>query len=249
MTPRLVILSDLDDTLFQTERKLLARDRDEAVQVTRAMNGAHGFMTLPQAALAEWFAPGRTIPVTARGTEAFGRVDMAFGGAAIVANGAVLLDGAGTPDPEWQARILATLAPHRTELADLPDRAMREAAARGGAVRSWVVDEPGCGGVYAVVKVEPGTREALLAEIAPVLRAPLTGAWRVHLNGNNLALIPPEISKAAAVAFLLGRLRETGPVLAIGVGDSHSDLDFMRLCDFWMTPTASQLDRALGQTP
>jgi len=246
MTYRIAIFTDLDDTLFQTARKVKEADIPDAVQVARALNGQHGLMTRAQATLLDWIAPDRAIPVTARGSEAFSRVDLRFGGPAIVANGAVILDGAGVPDPDWQAHVMAALAPHRPALGALPDQARKAAAMIGAEIRTWLVEEPECGGVYAVVKVEPGTPESALSEIAPRLRETVAGPWRVHLNGNNLALIPPGISKAAATGFALERLRRDGPVLAIGIGDSSSDLEFMRLCDLWMTPTGSQLDRAIA---
>ena len=247
MTHRIAIFTDLDDTLFQTARKLDEAQRIGAVQVAQALNGQHGLMTAKQAALLAWFDPVRTIPVTARGSEAFSRVMLTFGGLAIVANGAAILNSAGVPDPEWQACVQATLAPHREALALLPDHARDAAAGIGAEIRTWLVEEPDCGGVYAVVKVEPGTPETALAEIAPHLRKAVSGPWRVHMNGNNLALIPPGISKAAATGFVLARMRRTEPILAIGVGDSTTDLDFMRLCDLWMAPTGSQLDRAVAE--
>lgn len=247
MTPRIVVFTDLDDTLFRTARKLRDGETTGAVQVAKALNEQHGLMTQAQAALLDWIDPARAVPVTARGSVAFGRVALNFGGSAIVANGAAILNAEGVPDAEWQARIMAALAPHRVALEALPDRARAEAARIGAQVRTWLVEEPRCGGVYAVVKVEPGTCESALAAIAPVLEASLEGPWRRHLNGNNLALLPPGISKAIATGFMLARLRETGPLLAIGVGDSCSDLGFMQLCDFWMTPAGSQLDRAVAK--
>lgn len=246
MTHRIAVLTDLDDTLFQTARKLDAAALPDAVQVALATNGQHGLMTRAQAALLEWIGPDRAIPVTARGSEAFSRVALDFAGPAIVANGAAILDASGVPDADWQARVLSALAPHRDILEALPDRARAAAATLGADIRTWLVEEPGCGGVYAVVKVQPGTPETVLSELAPQLRDGLTGPWRVHLNGNNLALIPPGISKAAATGFVLARMRAAGPVLAIGLGDSRSDLEFMRLCDLWMTPSGSQLDAAVA---
>jgi len=245
MTHRIAVFTDLDDTLFQSARKVRDADIAGAVQVARALNGQHGLMTRAQATLLDWIALDRAIPVTARGSEGFARVALRFGGSAIVANGAAILDGTGIPDPEWQAHVIAALAPHRAILDALPDRARAIAAQIGAEVRTWLVEEPACGGVYAVVKVEPGTPESALSQIAPLWREAVAGPWRVHINGNNLALIPPGISKAAATGFLLDRLRRAGPVLAIGMGDSSSDLEFMRLCDLWMTPTGSQLDRAI----
>jgi hypothetical protein len=246
MTHRIAVFTDLDDTLFQTARKLKKPDIAGAVQVARALNGQHGLMTRAQAALLDWITLDRAIPVTARGSEAFSRVGLRFGGQAIVANGAVILGNNGVADLEWEAHVMATLAPHRATLGELPDRARGAAANIGADIRTWLVEEPVCGGVYAVVKVEPGTPESALSQIAPLLRETVTGPWRVHLNGNNLALIPPGISKAAATGFALERLRRDGPVMAIGIGDSSSDLEFMRLCDLWMTPTGSQLDCAIA---
>ncbi len=248
MTPRIAIFTDLDDTLFQTARKLPPEAVATAVKVAHATNDSHGLMTPGQAALLAWLDPSRTIPVTARGSEAFSRVALTFRGPAIVANGAAILDAAGTPDREWQAHVRSTLAAHRPDLDALPARAQAAAAGIGAEIRTWLVEEPGCGGVYAVVKAEPGTPEDALAPLAARLRDGLPETWRTHLNGNNLALIPPGISKAAATGFVLARLRQSGPVLAVGLGDSRSDLAFMRLCDLWMTPTGSQLDRAVTAT-
>lgn len=247
MSMPVVVFTDLDDTLFQTARKLRPEQIAGSVQVTVALNGQHSLMTEQQAALLGWINPKLAIPVTARGSEAFARVDLNFGGYSIVANGAVILSNEGVPDNKWQTNVIETLEPYRTELAALPDRARAKAASINADVRTWLVQEPSCGSVYAVVKVEPGTPEAALNEIAPALMDSVTGPWRLHLNGNNLALIPPGISKAAATSFLLSRIRQAGPILAIGMGDSSSDLEFMQLCDLWMTPNGSQLDRAVAE--
>jgi hypothetical protein len=179
-------------------------------------------------------------------------VGLPFRGPAIVANGAVILDADGTADTEWQAVIVDALAAHRIALNALPALAQAEAARLGMGIRTWLVEEAGCGGVYHVVKVEPGTPETALHDLAPALYAAVntgTDTWVRHINGNNLALIPPCLSKAAATAFLLRRMRKAREVFAVGFGDSSSDLDFMRLCDVWMTPTGSQLDRLFSRNP
>lgn len=241
--PRKVVLSDLDDTLFQTARKLPPGAR--ARQVTEALNGAHSFMTPAQEALLALLGAALVVPVTARGSEAFARVALDWQGPAILANGARILGPDGAEDAGFARETRAALAPHLPALARLPEAAGREAGNRGMAVRAWLVEEPGLGPAYAVVKVGEGTPEDRLAEIAAPLAGTCGPGWRLHLNGNNLALLPPAISKRRAAAHLLDRLRAEGEILAIGIGDSTTDLDFMRLCDFWMTPTGSQVDRAL----
>jgi hypothetical protein len=251
--PNVVIFTDLDDTLFQTARKLPPALREGARHAATALNGAHSLMTPAQGALLAWMQAGLTIPVTARGSEAFGRVTLDFSGPAVVANGAVILGPDGAPDLDWQGRVRAALAPDLPALLGLPEAMRALAQDRGMQIRTWVVEEPGLGGAYAVAKAEPGTPEARLADLVAPVEAHLAGlgaaGWTTHRNGNNLALIPPAVSKRAATAHLLARYRAAGPVLSIGVGDSVSDLGFMRLCDLWMTPAGSQIDRGMGLDP
>ncbi len=256
---RVAVFTDLDDTLFQTARKLDPAAKETAQLAAVAGNGKHSYMTGAQGGLLTWLRSGLVIPVTARGSEAFGRVAIPFSGPAIVANGAAILNGDGRADPRWRARVEAGLEPARAILDGLPEIVRETARGLDLPARTWLVEEPGLGGVYAVVKTGADALEGRLAELARHLLAAVAlpdgkddedgaGAWRLHLNGNNLALVPPAISKANATAFLLDRLRRDGPILAVGVGDSVSDLDFMRLCDLWMTPRGSQIDARAGIT-
>lgn len=259
---RTVVFTDLDDTLFRTARKTPPDELARAHRAARANNGRDSFATPRQRALLDWLDPARCVPVTARGSEAFSRVLLAFAGpAAVLANGAVVLGADGAPDPLWQEHVRCALRPVRDTLDALPERIRAEAARHDVAIRTWLVEEPGCGGVYAVAKAEsdpdggslralvPGLREALVDAGGDVGAEAGERAWQIHLNGNNLALLPPGLSKRSATAYLLERFRESGEVLAIGVGDSASDLPFMRLCDVWVTPSDSQIDRLCGHAP
>lgn len=251
--PRLVVFTDLDDTLFQTARKLAPGALAEARLAAVAANGSHSFMTPAQQGLLRLLSTGLTVPVTARGSEAFARVELAFSGPSILANGAVILDAEGRACPVWRRRTAAALAAFRPALDRLLADVPAVAAAIGVGVRAWLVEEEGLGGVYAVVKVEPGFDEADLGRLAPDLSRRLTlggqAGWRTHRNGNNLAFVPPAFSKAQAVAHVMAGLGREGPMLTIGVGDSASDLEFMRLCDVWMTPAGSQIDLGLAALP
>jgi len=268
---RTVVFTDLDDTLFSTARKTSPTELARSRPAARANNGRDSFATPRQQALLDWLDPARCVPVTARGSDAYARVLLPFTGpAAVLANGAVVLDADGAPDARWDRHVRALLAPVRETLDALPGRIRAEAARLGIEVRTWLVEEPGPGGVYAVAKAETDPSGDVLRALVPGLRAWLPGdasagtaatpvsspfaggsavagdpsvGWQVHHNGNNLALLPPGLSKASATACLLKRFRSDGDVLAIGVGDSASDLPFMRLCDLWITPTHSQIDR------
>lgn len=71
-------------------------------------------------------------------------------------------------------------------------------------------------------------------------------SWTLHINGNNVTLMPPSLSKARAVRWLIehtfsGRL-------TLGAGDSLSDLSFMRRCDFSIIPASSQVSDTLASS-
>lgn len=86
---------------------------------------------------------------------------------------------------------------------------------------------------------------ARLAELALTYRA----QWRdgvIHHNDRNLAFLPSYASKERAVAHLMAiieaRLNSAGrEALFIGVGDSVSDLPFMKRCHFALTPRDGQI--------
>ncbi len=122
MTIKPVILSDLDDTLFQTKRKMT---QEQALTPFRA--GAvdrtlqpRSFMTEEQAMLTDWLlAHVDLIPVTARGTEELRRVTIPFRSYAITTHGAVILRPDGSPEPGWQSEMLTALGPYCERLSSL----------------------------------------------------------------------------------------------------------------------------------
>lgn len=239
-----LLLVDLDDTLFQTRRKCPEAFADRLIVAATAANGAHSLMTPRQKSMLDWMLAGAdVVPVTARGSVAYRNVDIPFANGAILANGALILDADGEPDPVWANHMHEQLGPLRSALEDVLDQARSAAAELGLDVRSWLVEEGGLA-TYAVVKENGGDGEALRK-----LPLSISGLedWTVHHNGNNLGLIPGRTSKAKAAAYLIDKIRhETPDRPIIGIGDSVSDLGFMRLCDLWSTPSGSQIDRSLS---
>ncbi|MGJ3262108.1 MAG: hypothetical protein ACFE0R_02640 [Salinarimonas sp.] len=246
---RPIVFVDLDDTLFQTQRKCPPDEpADRLTLAARATNGAHSLMTRRQKAFVDWLiATAETIPVTARSREAYGRVSIPFASWAVVSNGAVILDAAGTPDPAWAETRARGLGAHEGTRAAIRAHGRAAAETAGLDVRSWIVVEDALS-AYAVFKQNDGDGERL-AEIADAVAAGFDlGGWTVHRNGNNLGLLPPALSKRRAVEHLLARLREEAPTRpALGFGDSLTDLPFLEACDFWGVPAGSQLARALSR--
>lgn len=234
-----IALVDLDDTLFQTRRKVSHVPDGELVLASVATNENHSYMTGTQAAFAEWLVRcTEAIPVTARSSEALSRVTIPFESYAIVSNGAVILDPSGKPDAEWLEVVAEGLSPLAAYFDELIEAGKAKAEELGVSIRCWPVKE-GDLATYVVFKENEGDGSRL-QEIAPVVE--LEG-WVRHHNGNNLALIPPAISKRLASEFLLARLRRENPHRpVIGYGDSVSDMSYLSLCDWWGAPRASQLN-------
>lgn len=65
-----------------------------------------------------------------------------------------------------------------------------------------------------------------------------------HINGNNFTVFIQSLSKAAAVSAFLS-LHDTELSLIIGAGDSHSDLEFMKLTDVMLIPSNTQISKGL----
>jgi hypothetical protein len=233
---RPLILADLDDSLFQTRRKCGDWPEGDLKPMSRLANGSpSGYATPPQQALLGWLAQGELVPVTARARAVLARVDIAQA-PAICANGGCILTADGTPDPVWHQRLAAEADGCEGPAALYP--VLTDGL--GAEYRHWIVSENGLD-LYLVIKSNTGDVPALTV-LAEALRAALPEGWRIHANDNNLAFLPPWLSKRAAVRYLLEQVRkETPGRLVIGIGDSWSDAGFLDLTDMAMIPTQAQL--------
>lgn len=240
-----VVLSDLDDTLFQTRRKMvdeLALEPYRTGALDRSMN-ARSFMTEEQSMLVDWLLEHADfIPVTARGTDEMARVTVPFRSWAIVTHGAVILTPEGTPDEEWKAHMLASLSPYRETLLALQrdiTTLMAERGIQGWARINYEYDNTP---IYLVMKHTDSTRLAELYAFGEEIEArfPTTGFY-IHRNSNNIAWLPVPVEKGLATQHLLKKLRaERGVFPVIGLGDSLSDHRFMKLCHWFGLPRQSQ---------
>lgn len=243
---RRVVFVDLDDTLFQTQRKNPQADRLAAVD----RDGQPlSFRCGRQEAFLDWLAKDALIvPVTGRSVDAFRRVTLPLGAQAICSFGGVILDDDGKPDPEWHGRMVD--AADRTEQAmeGLLEAVAFAAMEQHVDVRYRIIRDAGLP-LYISVKHNTANSQDM-ARLASVVSPVVPDGWTLHLNGNNMALLPPFLGKAAAVAFFLQRFADGGPIMTVGVGDSLTDVGFMELCDYAIAPARSQIVTALsGQTP
>ncbi|AUH00677.1 hypothetical protein PCO86_11265 [Pectobacteriaceae bacterium CE70] len=246
-----VILSDLDDTLFQTRRKMvdeLAQKPFRPGALDRSMT-PRSFMSEEQSMLVDWLLEhADVIPVTARGTEEISRVTIPFHSWSITTHGAVILTPEGDPDEEWKAHMLASLAVYRERLLDLQRGITTLMAERN--VNGWARinyeynDTP----VYLVMKHTDSTRLEELYTLGDEIEGKFSSeGFYIHRNSNNIAWLPMPVEKGLATQFLLNKLRaERGVFPVIGLGDSLSDHRFMKLCNWFGMPQQSQFARQIS---
>jgi hypothetical protein len=236
-----LFLVDLDDTLFQTERKI-PRGLEKHAMASEATNGKHSWYTRHQSDLVEWlFENADVVPVTARSRESFSRCRLPVGNGAILCNGGLVLEADGSVDAEWDARIRKGAEGVRETM----DLVLSEGFGLGYDVRGWIVSEADVP-LYACFKSNKDEEIGCLAEIVTTLAGDdrFKDVFSFHRNGNNVGIVPHHVSKKAAVEHLLIRRGIAAAHIPVfGMGDSLSDLPFMDLCHFKVIPTGSQIDR------
>jgi HAD superfamily hydrolase (TIGR01484 family) len=234
-----IVFTDLDDTLFQTQRKIL--DAVGLVPVTLDRDGLpHSFHNQSQQRLLKWLEAATLIPVTGRNPQAFSRVQMRFNSWAVLDHGATLLEPGGALSLAWRERILALLEPQQVALQEAMKIAdgLNRAYGLGCEIRTdRAHDRP-----FMVVIKHPQHDKTALDALAKLWRdhTKSLGLW-FFANDNNLSLIAAGVNKEQAVAWLLEQLR---PDLSFGCGDSIADVPFMNRCDFVISPRQSQWLRA-----
>ncbi len=249
---RTLVFVDLDDTLFQSRRKCPS-EQDLHPIAYLGDGSSHSFMTAKQRGLWRLLDDNATlIPTTARDLDSLRRVDLPFQSWSILVYGGIILDPDGLPDAPWLERMRAVSRESLAALTELADSAQAFAVRHDLSVRVRLVgdfDLP----FYLVAKYRDGASsdlERLQLEFIQPWLLEQTHAYRLHRNGNNLAVLPRALGKEHAVRYLIERLSgEWGDLMTIGIGDSLIDGAFMAECDYSLTPHGSQLFGAILGKP
>lgn len=253
-------LMDLDDTLFQTQRKIDAwglptSESKNLVCATVNKQGAPlSFMTQRQANFFNWLLVStELIVVTARDRNEIERVKLPFNSWQVLTHGAIILNAKGKLLNTWQQHMYKQLAPLQDKLNQLSQLFIKHSSNDNSHLRFTPHNDSFNNGVavkeltiYLAIKHGKKDHQALidLAEQLPNLVRDFDDHFYIHVNANNLAILPHAIHKRHAVQFLLENyLDSTRP--SFGFGDSLADLPFLQLLDWYGMPNHGQLHEQL----
>jgi hypothetical protein len=248
---KVVVLTDLDDTLFQTFRKSVLRlpppGRSPLHAATLGQEDQPiSFMTPAQKILLfELFKGAWVIPVTGRSLPAYGRVAVKFGRGAILNHGATILKPDGREDLEWRGYIAPKSLAAEKLLKKAEAKVQRLVQKWDLPVKTSLKAEGGLP-LYLSCRAkgtpERGCDDSLYV-IYEAVRRGLEEELDIYQNPGNLVFIPPHLGKAPAAArFLEAHVPwPRSSYLLVGLGDSYSDREFLKLCDFRMSPSGTQL--------
>ena len=241
-------LMDLDDTLFQTMRKIEAWDipttaPDELVCASVNREGQPlSFMSARQAAFFNWLlASTELIVVTARDTDEIKRVRLPFNSWQVLTHGAVIMTPDNTALDTWSAHMHRTLTALQDKIRDIQTHLHQTQPDLKVRVHSDTFCDKTLA-IYISIKHPQKDHAALqtLAQQLPQQIATVDQDFYIHVNANNLAILPHAVHKKHAVQFLLEHhLAPQRP--SFGFGDSLADMPFLQCLDWYGTPSRGQL--------
>lgn len=244
-------LMDLDDTLFQTARKIQTWQLDNqhlSVASVNKQGEPLSFFTQKQAHFFNWLSQTcELIPVTARDVNEIQRVKLPFHSWQILTHGAVILDATGKAHPKWQNIIQNNLTNLQEKLQEIHQQIEKYNEQQNLGLKLTPHHDNFATPltIYLAIKQQQKD-EKLLADFAKQLPnifnkdlQDFDEKFYIHINANNLAILPKCVHKRHAVHFLLNELDSTRP--CFGFGDSLADLPFLQQLDWYGTPNHGQL--------
>jgi hydroxymethylpyrimidine pyrophosphatase-like HAD family hydrolase len=242
---KLFVFLDLDDTIFQTQRKC---PLDQAiVPAAFAQDGsALSFFTQKQAELFNLInRKTYLIPTTARSYEAFKRTQIAQQFEyAIINHGGIILNKDGSIHQAWLSHIETLLTATADSLSNLKQFLQTKINTDYPSLTIRLINDLGLN-FYILIKhssQQPLLLNSLVSEVIKPYLLEQSLNFYCHLNDNNLAILPNYLNKVHAVRFLKAELdQQHHDYISLGIGDSLTDIPYMQLCDYLITPQNSQI--------
>lgn len=235
---RLIVFTDLDDTLFSSERSGPGRGQFARTGALNADGDPICFQSTQQMILSRRMIDTAdcVVPVTGRTSRALVLQQIIEGyHYSIASHGAwVMEDTQGYPP--WLDHIEHLIDDARHALGNALAEVER-LTARSIDLRCRIHHEGDNVPVYISIKKDPGFGTDDRQQLAQL--AADHGLY-LHIAARNAALLPSYASKRQAVEFLCDQVLKVTPQdMLLTIGDSASDRDFMGVGDFALCPTQS----------
>ena len=246
---RVFVFTDLDDSLFSSKRKH-TKTADSQIASVNKLGEVESYATLQQQKLVQMLAALQAsfIAVTGRRTSSYQHciIDQVTNSEyAIVSHGALILDEQSELLPcwieylnntydlqHWQEKLTQT----HSHLIDYFSAINCDARVR------LIIDHDIC--TYICIKIPVHHQQKSLLEQISLYLNQLD--FRIHDNAGNFAILPPYTNKELAVNYLMKKLNMSDKDVVFGIGDSLSDLPFIRNLDFAIFPKSSQIMKVIS---
>jgi hydroxymethylpyrimidine pyrophosphatase-like HAD family hydrolase len=245
-TSRLFVFTDLDDTLFKSAKSI------DCVQSITATVDSHGdpyaYSSIQQQRLLEIMAisGGIFIPVTGRRTSSFLNCQLpviAKSPYAIVSHGAVILDDNHLLLEEWNEFLKRQfdLSQWEEKLIKICDYLNAYFVPIDNGIRVRLIVDQGIT-AYVCIKISKNSySQDKFIDVNRLINNAMEEDMLLHGNGRNFAILPPYAQKKIAVNFLKKKMMVNKSDTVFGIGDSNSDLPFMKDSDFLIMPGDAQI--------
>jgi hydroxymethylpyrimidine pyrophosphatase-like HAD family hydrolase len=238
MLNKIIIFSDIDDTLIQTKRKTDFSKNVVVGSYNKEGEEASFFYEGTKIFIDQLISSGITfIPTTARNFEAYKRTifynNQKINFAILNFGGLILIDN--VEDKEWLEHISKEYETINS-METILDTLKKYLSSNKILLTIKNIDNY----YISIYNKNQLDNEETITEIRVLLNKFVYKNDYLYLyeNGNSFALLPNFLNKKFAVDYLINKL---SPILSIGAGDNISDLDFMNSTDFKLVPKSSTL--------
>lgn len=249
-TVEVLLFTDIDDCFMATRRKFANN-----TPLTVASLDIHGeprsYISDKQQALLDIFSKSSAtiIPVTGRSHRTLQRiqVDALLNSWKVVSHGALIIEPNGEKSQEWLDYLNHEfpLSSWSKKLAILNHQISDVLHAQQHQAKCHIVSEDDLD-CYVCIKCSEDIDYQQVFDSVLSASCLVLDEIKIHINGRNMALLPPYTQKQLAVEFLNNKLNKDNQALTLSMGDSLSDIPFMKHTDFLFIPAKSQISETLS---
>lgn len=239
-----IVFTDLDGTLFSSS------DSGEPATIDR-FNKHHSFCSPKKRALLSLFEKDKTIfiPVTGRNIEYLNRCilkEVLECEYSIVSHGMLILDSKKKPLSDWLNFIYETynFDEWEVKINDAYYSIIKDLSSVIEKIDIKIIIDYGIISHLSIKLKKEYYDNEVLNEISSYLKSYKFIDFKFHENDRVFSLLPPFCNKAQAVQYLKDIISNDGD-LVFGIGDSTTDIGFMKQADYMVVPRNTQISRGI----